>query len=158
MAENWDRLVMEADALLTSAEIESICQNRSESQDPPQAFVISSARMWNSLLAVRTDFLDEGEGLPWPGLSLLGATFNLDWGYAFVDVETGPDGQSRFEQPSCRFEDSATGDMSGYRLCPVDNSEIIQTIDEFAQIRKKLSEPRGSNPRRAASQVIVADL
>ena len=158
MADNGDRLVIEPSTIVTSAEIESICQSRSESENPPQAFVISSAGMKNSLLAVRTDFLDEGECLPWPGLSLLGATFNLDWGYAFVDVKTDVDGQCRFKQPSCRFEDSATGDTSGYRLCPIDDREMIQTIDELAQIRKKVSEPRRTAPRRVASQVIVANL
>jgi len=129
---------------ITWSKIKRICQDRGESQEPPQAFLVSTSCTQNSLLAVRTDFLDRGEGLPWPGLPLLGATFDLDWGYAYVDVQIRADGATVFEQPFGRFEDSETGDIYGYRFCPVDDSGLPQTIRELGRIRKELTrrEPR----------------
>jgi hypothetical protein len=158
MAEDEDGMVIEAGVLMRNEEIEQTCRNQSEVQIPPQVFFIKSSKMRNSLLAVRTDFLDEGEGMPWPGLPLLRASFNLDWGYAFVDVKADAEAKSKFEQPSCRFEDSATGDTWGYRLCPVDDCEIIKTLEELAHIRLKLSQPRGNAPRHVESQIFVVNL
>lgn len=143
-------------APLIEKEIERICQYRSELSDPPQAFLISTDSTQNSLLAVRADFLDCGEGLSWPDMPLLGAAFNLDWGYAFVDVITASNGLVRFEQPSCRFEYSAKGDTWGYRFCPVENCEISKLINQLSDIRKRLSEPRVIASCYDAPRVVVA--
>ena len=149
---------MKADGPLTTSEIRKICQHQSEIPNPPQAFLISADSMQNSLLAVRTDFLDDGEGLPWPGMPLLGATFSLDWGYAFVDVSKNTNVSAKFEQPACRFEDAAVGDTWGYRLCPVDDRELPKILDELAYIRNELSQRAASASRQSKTQIIVADL
>jgi hypothetical protein len=158
MAMDKNQLSLTKDIPLTRKDIEQICQNRSELAFPPQAFLICADSTQNSLLAVSIDFLDGGEGLPWPGIPLLGATLNLDWGYAFVHVINEPNGLVRFEQPSCRFEDSAVGDVWGYRFYPVDNREIPKLLNEFASIRSELSERRTCASRPLTPRLVVTDL
>jgi len=149
---------LRADSPLKFMEIEEICQKRGDLPTPPQAFLISSGSMRNSLLAVRADFLDQGESLSWPGLLLLGATFDLDWGYAFVEVNTRVDGFAEFEQPSCRFEDSAAGDTWGYRLCPVENHMIPTILSELAHIRNELSKPRKGSSNHQSAEIMITNL
>jgi hypothetical protein len=143
---------------LSSSEIEKICRERSELPRPPQAFLLSASSSKNSLLAVETEFLNEGEGLRWPGLPLLEATFDLDWGYAFIDVGNCPDGSTEFQQPSGRFEDFAVGDTCGYRLCPLENSEIPKLLAELSNIRDELSQGRARAPKHVSNQVTITHL
>jgi hypothetical protein len=149
MSTSKTELLFRGISQLTIPEIEKICTDCSELPDPPQAFLVSASSSRNSLLAVGTEFLNEGEGLQWPGLPLLGATFDLDWGYAFIDLKNRSDGSLEFQQPSGRFEDFAVGDTCGYRLYPLDNQEIPTLLCELSKIRNELSERR----TRAAEHV-----
>lgn len=158
MATKEFELTVTAGSVITVAEIETICKIRSELSEPPQAFLISVDSMRNSLLAVRTEFLGNGEGLSWPGLPFLGATFDLSWGYAFVDVSKCEDGDAEFKQPSCRFEDSAVGDTWGYRFCPIDANQIPKMIHELGHIRIELSKPKARSAAQLSMPVTITDL
>jgi hypothetical protein len=146
------------DSLSTNADIERICQERSEQEKPPQAFIISGVLIRNSLLAMRRDFLDEGQGLGWPRRQLLGATFDPDWGFAFAELNVRTDADTEFAAPSCRFEDSAIGDTWGYRLCPMEDREIPEVIGQVAQIRRELSKPRETVRNGKPFEILITDV
>jgi len=143
---------------ITLAGIERICRERAETSHPAEAFLIRDTSVENCLLAAYITFLERGEDLRWPGLPLLGATFNLSWGFSTVDVVARRDGSKIFEPPSRPFEEFALSDTSGYRFCPVEIEELPKVLQELANIRKEVGclKERGSSGLN--TDVIVADL
>ena len=123
-------------------DIERICQECSEMEKPQDVFLLSSRSIGNSLLAVKVEFLEDGQLLVCPGLPLVGAAFDPDWGFARVEFETHNEGHAEFRIPRGRPDTFTHGDTSGYRLCPIDNHEIPDAIRQLAHIRAELAKPR----------------
>ena len=151
---------MDTVSLLAGTQIEDICRQKSDLDEPPQAFLISESSTQNALLAISLDFLSEGADLSWPGLPLLGATFDLDWGFASASINNPVDGLAEFIPQFYRAGDSESGGTFGYRFCPTEYREMPRVISELAYIRHRLSEPR---PRQdftkySATPVLITDL
>ena len=115
--------------------IEEICEKRSQLRTSTMVFLINTDVVRNSLLAVNLKFLEKGPTQIKLGLPLCGATFDLNWGFPYVDINKYSDDVSGFEPPDYRFEDPASRDTWGYRFCPVENDEIPAMICELANIR-----------------------
>jgi hypothetical protein len=139
-------------------DIERICQERSEEPKPPDVFLLSSRSIVNSLLAVSREFLEDGQMLPCPGPPLVGSIFDPDWGYACVEIELRKDGTSEFRLPLGRFEDYRDGDIWGYRMCPIDNHDILDVIRQLAHIRAELAKPRQQPSEGTGIKVTVTEL
>lgn len=142
---------------ITFAEVEQVCQEQCERDDSPQAFVVGGVLTANSLMAVKRDFLEDGQCLTWPGLPLAGATFDPNWGFALAEVTRGDGGSARFVPPSRAIDASSSGDTWGYRLCPIDHCEITEAIAQLARIRSKLSSPLKLQ-NLARPSIIVAEI
>jgi hypothetical protein len=121
-------------------DIERICQVCSEKEIPPKVFLLSSVSS-NSLLVVRVEFLEDGQLITCPGLPLVGAVFGPDWGYARAELSIRSDGTAEFREPSGHPDTFMNGDTWGYRLCPIDNQEIPQSLAQLACIRAQLAKP-----------------
>jgi hypothetical protein len=143
---------------ITLEGIEQICRERAETSHPAEAFLIGDPSVVNCLLAAYCTFLEEGENLRWPGLVLLGATFNLSWGFSTVDVVARRDGSRIFEPPSRPFEEHALSSTSGYRFCPVDSKELPRMLHELANVRKGLASSKESSSGSLNTEVIVVDV
>jgi hypothetical protein len=141
-----------------NVDIERICQERSEEPKPPDVFLLSSRSILNSLLAVSRQFLEDGQLLACPGPPLVGSVFGPDWGYAFAEIELRKDGASEFRLPLGRFEDYRDGDIWGYRMCPIDNHEILEAIRQLAHIRAELAKPRQQPSGGTGIKVTVTEL
>jgi len=139
-------------------DIERICQERSEESKPPAVFLLSSSSIVNSLLAVSTEFLVDGQLLSCPEPPLVGAVFDPDWGYARAEIELRKDGASEFRLPLGRFETYRDGDIWGYRMCPIDNHEIPDAIRQLAHIRAELAKPRPQPSEEIGIKVTVTEL
>jgi hypothetical protein len=143
---------------ITLEGIEQICQERAETSHPVEAFLIRDTSVENCLLAAYSAFLEKGENLRWPGRPLLGATFNLNWGFSTVDLVARRDGSKIFDPHSRPFEEHALSSTSGYRFCPVDSKELPRMLQELADIRKALASWKESSSGSLNTEVIVVDL
>jgi hypothetical protein len=103
------------------------------------------------------EFLEQGQLLACPGLPLVGAAFDPDWGFARAEIKLDPDGKADFRLPSGHFDTFRDGDTSRYRLCPVDAQEIPQLIRQLAHIRAELAKPRTS-PSKNGINVVATEL
>jgi hypothetical protein len=95
-----DRIVF----ALADVDIEGICRKYSEAAHPPDVFLVSSKSFGNALLAVSLAFLEEGQSLPCPGLPLVGAAFDPDWGFANAVIGLNRDGSADFRLPPGPFD------------------------------------------------------
>jgi hypothetical protein len=140
------------------ADIEHICEEYGAKEEPPEVFLVSSRSFRNSLLAVRLEFLESGQLLACPGLPLVGAAFDPDWGYARVEIVKCTDGSGEFREPTGQPDTYRDGDVSGYRLCPIDNHEIPDVITQLAHIRAELAKPRQHPSKESGIQVTLTQL
>ena len=123
-------------------DIERICQECSERERPPEVFLMSSKSMRNALLAVKVQFLEDGQLLGCPGLPLVGAEFDPDWGFARAEIELRDLQPAEFRVPKGHPDTFTSGDIWGYRFCPIGSYEITDAIRELARIRAELAKPR----------------
>ena len=143
---------------MPDVDIEQICQERSEMENPPGAFLLSVGSAANSLLAVRVEFLEDGQLLPCPPPPLAGATFDPDWGYARAEIELLQGQSAEFRLPQGRFETFRDGDTWGYRMCPIDNCEIPNVVRQLARIRAELAKPRHQAATETGIKVTITEL
>jgi hypothetical protein len=139
-------------------DIERICQESSELEKPPSVLLVSSRSIGNSLLAVRVEFLEDGQLLAWPGMQLVGATFDPDWGLTRVEFEMLQENLGEFQVPHGPPDTFTNGDTWGYRLCPIDSHEIPDVIRQLAQLRVELAKPRQRSKDQKGVKVSVTDL
>ena len=139
-------------------DIERICQEISDTAQPPEVFLLTSESVGNAVLGVSVEFLEEGQSLPCPGLPLAGAAFDPDWGFARAEINLHRDGSADFRLPSGHFDTFRDGDISGYRLCPIDNHEISDVIRQLAYIRAELAKPRQQPARGRGVNVTVTSV
>ena len=130
---------------LADVDIEGICRKHSEMAHAPDVFLVSTKSIGNALLAVSLTFLEEGQLLPCPGLPLVGAAFDPDWGFASAVIGLNRDGSADFRLPAGPFDIEGERDTCGYRLCHIDNHEIPEAIGQLAHVRLELAKPR-QNP------------
>jgi hypothetical protein len=139
-------------------DIERICRECSEEEDPPEAFIVSSEAITGHLLAIGMEFLEAGQQLPCPGLPLAGAALDPDWGFSCAEVGTRRDGSIEFRLPSIHFESLATGDIYGYRLCIIDDHEVPEVICQLAQVRTELARHRPELKNQAGFRIAFTRL
>lgn len=139
MATKQGNATMETDCSLSTAEINLICQQASEQEPPIPVILINGKSLQNSLLAVNLEFLESGQSLPWPGMELIGATFDPNWGFSCVEIRSNASNASEFVTPSRYADYGIVGDMCGYRLCPIERDEISTVIEDIQKIRNRLS-------------------
>jgi hypothetical protein len=139
-------------------DIERICEECNERERPPEIFVLSSKSMSNALLAVKVEFLEDGQLLGCPGLPLVGAVFDPDWGFARAEVESRALQPAEFRVPKGHPNTFTSGDTWGYRLCPIDNHEIPDLIRELARIRVELAKPRNKPNGERGVAVTLTEL
>lgn len=138
-----------------SRDVERICQEKSEETQPPEALLLSGRSLSNSLLAVSLGFLERGQLLKCPGMPLIGAAFDPEWGFARVEINFNRRGSAEFCLPHGDFDSFTDGDTCGYRLCPVDNHEIPDLIEQLVRIRVELARPRRRPTRKQGIRVEV---
>jgi hypothetical protein len=139
-------------------DIEYICREFGEEEDPPNAFLVSGEAIADQLLAISLKFLEEGQQLPCPGLPLAGAAFDPDWGFSQAEVAVRRDGTAEFRLPSVHFETLASGDVYGYRLCIIDNHEVPEVIGQLAHIRAELTKRRREPRENTGVQITITQL
>lgn len=139
-------------------DVERICRECSEEACPPEVFLVNCKSIGNALLGVRLEYLEQGQLLLWPGLPLVGATFDLDWGFASAVIGLGRDGSTDFRSPEGLFDVAGDRDTFGYRLCPIDDHEIQEAIEQIAQIRAELAKPRQQHRKKLGIEVTVTQL
>ncbi len=138
--------------------IDSICQECSERENAPEAFLLSNTSFGNSLLAVSTFFLEDGQLLNCPGLPLVGAVFDPDWGFSRAELKQRHGSRAEFRVPSGHPDTFTSGSTWGYRLCPIDNSEIPDLIKQLVHIRTELARPRKQPNAKAGLKSTVTEL
>jgi hypothetical protein len=143
---------------LADVDIEGICRKCSDAAQPPDVFLVSSKSIGNALLAVSLTFLEAGQLLPCPGLPLIGAAFDLDWGFASAVIGLNRDGMADFRLPAGPFDIEGERDTYGYRLCPMDNHEIPEAIGQLAHVRAELARPRQQPGKKPGSKITVTQL
>ena len=139
-------------------DIERICRESSEKAQPPEVFLLTSESVGSALLGISLAFLERGQLLPCPGLPLVGAAFDPDWGFARAEIKLHRDGSAEFCLPRDRPDTFTEGDMFGYRLCPIDNHEIPDVMSQLAYIRAELAKPRQQPATGAGIKVTVTGL
>jgi hypothetical protein len=139
-------------------DIERICQEYSEAEKSPKVFLMSSRSVANSLVAVKVEFLEDGQHLTCPGLPLVGAAFDPDWGFARVEIELHQGKPGEFRVPSGHPDTFTSGDTWGYRLCPIENHEIPDVIRQLAHIRAELAKPRQHSETKTGIEVSITEL
>jgi len=139
-------------------DIERICQEYSQADAPPEAFMVSSKLIEGQLLAINLALLEEGQQLPCPGLPLAGAAFDPSWGFSQAEVGVRRDGSAQFRLPSMHFESLAKGDLYGYRLCIIDDDEAPEVIGQLAHIRAELARHHGEPKRSNGVQITITQL
>ena len=122
--------------------IERILEEYSERAQPPEVLLLTSESVDGAILAINMEFLEQGQLLACPGLPLVGAAYDPNWGFARVEIKLNPDGKADFCLPGGHFDTFRDGDTSGYRLCPVDTQEIPQLIRQLEHVRVELAKPR----------------
>lgn len=143
---------------LTDVDIERICEKFRRKTNPPEVFLVTSKAIRGALLGVSMAFLERGQLLPCPGLPLVGAAFDPDWGFARAEVALRDDGSVDFRLPSGRFDPLGDGDTYGYRLCPIDNDQIPEAISQLAKIRAGLARPRQRPRKKPSIKVTVTQI
>ncbi len=138
--------------------IERICRECSEEAEPPDVFLLSGRTAGNSLLAVSTFFLEDSQLLGCPGLPLVGAVFDPDWGFARGEIGVRPDASAEFRVPHGNADTFTVGDTSGYRLCPIDHHEIPDAIRQLAQIRAALAKTGHRPSEETGIRVTLTEL
>jgi len=139
-------------------DVEKICREFSEDQEPPEAFLVASNSMATQLLGVSLAFLEQGQLIPCPGMPLVGAAFDPTWGFAEAVIERHGGGLTDFRAPISRYDMGEHGDTYGYRLCPIDVGQIPEAIGQLAQIRAELDKARCKPKRVSVERVTVSRL
>jgi hypothetical protein len=143
---------------MRTGDIERICQECGERERPPEVFLMSSRSIGNALLAVKVEFLEDGQLLGCPGLPLVGAVFDPDWGFARAEIESRELQPTEFRVPKGHPDTFTGGDTWGYRLCPIGSYEIPDVIGELAHIRTELAKPRSRPNREPAVKITLTEL
>jgi hypothetical protein len=143
---------------LADVDIEGICRKYSEEAHPPEVFLVNSKSIGNALLAVSLEFLEQGQLLPCPGLPLVGAAFDPDWGFASAVIDLNRNGSADFRLPPGPFDIEGERNTYGYRLCPIDNHETPAAIQQLAHIRAELAKPRQQSGKTPGIKVMVTQL
>ncbi len=146
------------ESAMLAMNIDSTCRECSERENAPEAFLLSNTTFSNSLLAVNTFFLEDGQLLNCPGLPLIGASFDPDWGFSRVELGQRRGSRAEFQVPSGHPDTFTNGSTWGYRLCPIDNSEIPDLITQLFNIRTKLAKLRKQHNSKADLKVMVTEL
>ena len=143
---------------LADVDIEGICRKYSEEAHPPEVFLVNSRSIGNALLVVSLEFLERGQLLPCPGLPLVGAAFDPDWGFANAVIDLHRDGTADFRLPPGPFDTVGDSNTYGYRLCPIDNHQIPKVIQHLAHIRAELAKPTQQPGKTPGIEVMVTQL
>jgi hypothetical protein len=139
-------------------DIERFCREVSEGAHPPEAFLVTSKAIAGALLGVSLEFLEQGQLMPWPGVPLVGATFDPDWGFARAVIGFDHDGSADFRLPPGPFDTEGDHDTYGYRMCPIHNNEIPEAIKHLAHIRAELAKPRQERRQKPGIEVTLTHL
>jgi hypothetical protein len=140
-----------------NTDIERILEECSERTQVPEVLLLTSESVDGAILAINMEFLEQGQLLACPGLPLVGAAFDPDWGFARVEIKLIPDSKADFHLAGGHFDTFRDGDTSGYRLCPIDAQEIPQLIRQLAHIRAELAKPR-TTPSKNGINIAVTEL
>jgi hypothetical protein len=162
MAQRQDTSIQSNQTLYLNAasalDIERVCRAYSETEAPPEGFMVRSRSVKGQLLAISLEFLEEGQQLPCPGLPLAGAAFNPDWGFSQAEVGLRRDGSAEFRLPPIHFESLASGDVHGYRFCVLDDHEAPEAIAQLAHIRVELERYRSAVQKREGVRVTITEV
>ena len=139
-------------------DVEKICREFAEDQEPPEAFLVASNSIASQLLGVSLTFLERGQLIPCPGMPLVGAAFDPTWGFAEAAIERHEGGLADFRAPISRYDMGEHGDTYGYRLYPIDVGQIPEAIGQLAQIRAELDKVSCESKRKFVARVIVSRL
>jgi hypothetical protein len=139
-------------------EIQRVCRECSEEVNPPDVFLVTSESMGGALLGVSVMFLERGQFLPWPGLPLVGATFDPDWGFARAVTCLDRDGAGDFQLLPTPFDSEGDRNSYGYRLCPIENREIPLAIRQLEHIRAELAKPKRRSRKRPGANLTAIQL
>jgi hypothetical protein len=145
-------------AAAAGLDIERICREYGEQENPPEAFMVRSEAIEGQLLAINLAFLERGQLLPHPGLPLAGAAFDPGWGFSQAEVCKRRDGLFEFRLPSLHFETLASGDIYGYRMSIIDDHEVPEAMGQLADIRRELARRRSETQKRGDIRVRITQV